>query len=146
MLCPLCFPWSTCLVYLLKAWGFLSSGNLGWSFSFSSLLARVWSCLLGVFVLFFHCFASFNTRCWDPLTLQLVWDLTELGGSLDMEVTIQIEEEDGSPENPSTMCLIRKVQITKNFNAFGLLEAMRRAMNPLKGFTACEIEKNLFSF
>lgn len=32
------------------------------------------------------------------------------------------------------------------FNAFGLLEAMKKAMNPPSGFTAKEIGKNLFSF
>ncbi|KAL8457923.1 hypothetical protein ACS0TY_035691 [Phlomoides rotata] len=34
----------------------------------------------------------------------------------------------------------------KPFHAYGFLEAMKRAMNPTKGFTAKEIGPNLFSF
>ncbi|KAL8556060.1 hypothetical protein ACS0TY_003750 [Phlomoides rotata] len=44
------------------------------------------------------------------------------------------------------MCLIGKVLSNKPFNAFGLLETMRKAMNPSRGFTAKEIRKNLFLF
>ncbi|KAL8468264.1 hypothetical protein ACS0TY_031488 [Phlomoides rotata] len=40
----------------------------------------------------------------------------------------------------------RKVATWKPFNALGFLEAMKRAMNPSKGFTATEIGPNLFSF
>ncbi|KAL8473666.1 hypothetical protein ACS0TY_030493 [Phlomoides rotata] len=44
------------------------------------------------------------------------------------------------------MCLVGMVLTNKPFNAFGLLETMRKAMNPQRGFTAKEIGKNLFSF
>ncbi|KAL8491590.1 hypothetical protein ACS0TY_023257 [Phlomoides rotata] len=53
--------------------------------------------------------------------------------------------EDGSGE-PSIMCLVGKVLTNKPFNAFGLLETMKKVMNPPMGFMAREIGKNLFSF
>ncbi|KAL8457671.1 hypothetical protein ACS0TY_035514 [Phlomoides rotata] len=59
-------------------------------------------------------------------------------------VTIEEEEVDGGRTLP--LCLIGKVLTGKPFNAFGFLEAMKRAMNPSKGFTAKEIGPNLFSF
>ncbi|KAL8512077.1 hypothetical protein ACS0TY_018513 [Phlomoides rotata] len=72
--------------------------------------------------------------------------MTESRGPVSMDDIFQIEDEDGAPGNSSTLCLIGKVQTMKNFNTFGLLETMRRAMNPPMGFTACKIGKNLFSF
>ncbi|KAL8502121.1 hypothetical protein ACS0TY_021295 [Phlomoides rotata] len=44
------------------------------------------------------------------------------------------------------MCLIGRVLTNKTFNAFGMLETMRKVMNPPRGLTAKEIGKNLFSF
>ncbi|KAL8484903.1 hypothetical protein ACS0TY_027267 [Phlomoides rotata] len=46
----------------------------------------------------------------------------------------------------SSRCLIEKVLSRKAFNAFGFLEAMKRVMAPARGFTAREIDKNLFLF
>ncbi|KAL8512437.1 hypothetical protein ACS0TY_018782 [Phlomoides rotata] len=66
---------------------------------------------------------------------------SDLGG----EDVVRICEEDGKSET-SSMCLIGKVLTNKSFNAFGLLEAMKKAMNPPHEFTAKEIGKNLFSF
>ncbi|KAL8491499.1 hypothetical protein ACS0TY_023205 [Phlomoides rotata] len=59
-------------------------------------------------------------------------------------VIIEEDEADGGRNLP--LCLIRKVLTGKSFNAFGFLETMKRAMNPLQGFTAKEIGPNLFSF
>ncbi|KAL8546267.1 hypothetical protein ACS0TY_006115 [Phlomoides rotata] len=46
----------------------------------------------------------------------------------------------------SSRCLIGKVLTNKPLNAFGFLESMKRAMAPVGGFVAWEIDKNLFSF
>ncbi|KAL8498259.1 hypothetical protein ACS0TY_021546 [Phlomoides rotata] len=69
-------------------------------------------------------------------------------GRMDMhkEDTVCIEEIEARTGATSTMCLIGKVLTNKSFNAFGLLETMKKAMNPSMGFTAREIGKNLFSF
>ncbi|KAL8496991.1 hypothetical protein ACS0TY_020610 [Phlomoides rotata] len=72
-------------------------------------------------------------------------DLKDRGIDLGYEQVLRLEEEE-TGENGSTLCLIGKVLSDKPFNAFGLLEAMRKAMNPSRGFTAKEIGKNLFSF
>ncbi|KAL8521617.1 hypothetical protein ACS0TY_011946 [Phlomoides rotata] len=73
-------------------------------------------------------------------------DLIKGNVDLNKEDTVYIEVvEDGSGE-PSTMCLVGKVLTNKPFNAFGLLETMKKAMNPPMGFIAREISKNLFSF
>ncbi|KAL8465175.1 hypothetical protein ACS0TY_034610 [Phlomoides rotata] len=65
---------------------------------------------------------------------------------LNNEDTVCIEEIKAGEGAASTLCLIGKVLTNKSFNAFGLLETMRKAMNPPMGFTAREIGKNLFSF
>ncbi|KAL8496695.1 hypothetical protein ACS0TY_020395 [Phlomoides rotata] len=66
---------------------------------------------------------------------------------LDLEEeTLCIAMEAGDMDNGSNLCLIGKVCTRKTFNAFGFLEAMKRAMAPAKGFTAKKIDKNLFSF
>ncbi|KAL8481638.1 hypothetical protein ACS0TY_027955 [Phlomoides rotata] len=62
------------------------------------------------------------------------------------EKIVRLTDEDGVEIESSTKCLIGKVLSTKPFNAFGLLEYMKRAMNPPNGFTVKEIGKNLFSF
>ncbi|KAL8457812.1 hypothetical protein ACS0TY_035621 [Phlomoides rotata] len=59
---------------------------------------------------------------------------------------VAIEEEGGPIERTQPMCLIGKVLTRKPFNAFDFLEAMKRAMEHLKGFTVKEIGLNLFSF
>lgn len=46
----------------------------------------------------------------------------------------------------STLCLIGRVLSNKPFNTFGFLEAMKKSMNPPKGFTVREVGPNLFSF
>ncbi|KAL8515804.1 hypothetical protein ACS0TY_014484 [Phlomoides rotata] len=70
------------------------------------------------------------------------------GVDLGYEGVLRLEEDgDGEHcESVSTMCLIGKVLTNKSFNVFGLLEAMRKAMNPSRGLTTNEIGKNLFSF
>lgn len=60
------------------------------------------------------------------------------------DLVVLVEEEIDQKE--THLCLIGTVLTRKTFNAFGFLEAMKRAMNPSKGFTAKEIGKNLFSF
>lgn len=60
--------------------------------------------------------------------------------------TIRVVLDGEEAEGGSSLCLIGKVLTNKNFNAFGLLETMKKAMNPSRGFTAKEIGKNLFSF
>lgn len=57
---------------------------------------------------------------------------------------LDLDEEINS--KMSTLCLIGKVLTNMTFNVFGLLETMTRAMNSPKGFTACELGKNLLSF
>ncbi|KAL8507358.1 hypothetical protein ACS0TY_018053 [Phlomoides rotata] len=64
----------------------------------------------------------------------------------DEEDVVIIEELGAESEQKVPLCLIGKVLTEKNFNAFGFLEAMKRAMSPTKGFTAKEIGPNLFSF
>ncbi|KAL8524893.1 hypothetical protein ACS0TY_014497 [Phlomoides rotata] len=68
------------------------------------------------------------------------------GIDLGEDNTLHIDEEENGPLAPPSMCLIEKVLTNKPFNAYGLLETMKKAMNPLMGFTAREIGKNLFSF
>ncbi|KAL8462731.1 hypothetical protein ACS0TY_033667 [Phlomoides rotata] len=65
---------------------------------------------------------------------------------LGYEEVFRLEEEEGNCGVSSTMCLVGMVLTNKSFNAFGMLETMRKAMNPPGGFTAKEIGKNLFSF
>ncbi|KAL8511697.1 hypothetical protein ACS0TY_018211 [Phlomoides rotata] len=74
---------------------------------------------------------------------------TDLKGKrvdLGEEEIVRLTDEEGVEVESSTKCLIGKVISNKSFNSFGLLEAMKRAMNPPRGFTANEIGKNLFSF
>ncbi|KAL8461704.1 hypothetical protein ACS0TY_032984 [Phlomoides rotata] len=59
-------------------------------------------------------------------------------------VVIEGEEVDTGRTLP--LCLIGKVVTGKPFNDIRFLEAMKRAMNPSKGFTPKEIGLNLFSF
>ncbi|KAL8512383.1 hypothetical protein ACS0TY_018753 [Phlomoides rotata] len=59
---------------------------------------------------------------------------------------VVLEGNDTGENRALPLCLIGKVAIGKPFNAFGFLEAMKRAMNPSKGFTTSEIGPNLFSF
>ncbi|KAK6142487.1 hypothetical protein DH2020_022835 [Rehmannia glutinosa] len=51
----------------------------------------------------------------------------------------------GEGDNRSSLCLIGKVATHKPFNAFGLLETMKKVWKPTHGI-AKEIESNLFSF
>ncbi|KAL8484305.1 hypothetical protein ACS0TY_026838 [Phlomoides rotata] len=53
---------------------------------------------------------------------------------------------DAESDSGSTRCLIGKVLSRKSINAFRFLESVKRAMAPTRGFTAREIDKNLFSF
>ncbi|KAL8510587.1 hypothetical protein ACS0TY_017419 [Phlomoides rotata] len=69
---------------------------------------------------------------------------TRVGRDVDDVVVIEELGENGEKKLP--LCLIGKVLTAKAFNAYGFLEAMKRAMNPTKGFTAKEIGPNLFSF
>ncbi|KAL8492052.1 hypothetical protein ACS0TY_023609 [Phlomoides rotata] len=62
------------------------------------------------------------------------------------EDVVILEGNDIGGNQTLPMCLIRKVTTGKPFNTFGFLEAMKRAMNPSKGFTATEISPKLFSF
>ncbi|KAL8461738.1 hypothetical protein ACS0TY_033006 [Phlomoides rotata] len=55
------------------------------------------------------------------------------------------EDLEGQSQTP-TLCHIGKVQTNKQFNAYGLLEVMKKAMKPTKGFIAKEVGPNLFSF
>ncbi|KAL8488130.1 hypothetical protein ACS0TY_024425 [Phlomoides rotata] len=59
-------------------------------------------------------------------------------------VTIEKDDVEGGRALP--LCLMGKVATGKPFNAFGFLEAMKRAMSPSNGFTAKEIGPDLFSF
>lgn len=59
---------------------------------------------------------------------------------------IRINLKEDERDSDVSLCLIGKVLTNRSFNAFGLLEIMRKAMNPSKGFTAKEIGRNLFSF
>ncbi|KAL8520178.1 hypothetical protein ACS0TY_010918 [Phlomoides rotata] len=61
-------------------------------------------------------------------------------GVLRLDLGIESENEN------STKCLIGTVFSQKQFNSFGFLEAMKRAMAPTRGFEAREIGNNLFSF
>lgn len=62
------------------------------------------------------------------------------------EVPIEISLENDNLKQRSSFCLIGKLWTAKTFNAFGLLETMRKIWKPGKGMTAKEIEPNLFSF
>ncbi|KAL8546388.1 hypothetical protein ACS0TY_006204 [Phlomoides rotata] len=65
---------------------------------------------------------------------------------LEEEETLRIDLGLEGYEGGSSLCLIRKVFTRQNFNTFGFLEVMKRAMALAKGFVAREIDKNLFSF
>ncbi|KAL8497265.1 hypothetical protein ACS0TY_020811 [Phlomoides rotata] len=73
----------------------------------------------------------------------------DLGNSsidLNQVDMVCIEEADDDVVETSMMCLIGKVFTNKTFNAYGLLETMKKALNPSMGLTAKDIGKNLFSF
>ncbi|KAL8554470.1 hypothetical protein ACS0TY_002604 [Phlomoides rotata] len=65
---------------------------------------------------------------------------------LEEDEVLRVDLEPEEKEEGSTRCLIGKVLINKHFNAFGLLESMKRAMAPVGGFVAREIRKNLFFY
>ncbi|KAK6118985.1 hypothetical protein DH2020_047271 [Rehmannia glutinosa] len=62
------------------------------------------------------------------------------------EIPIIIPEPGASTECKSTLCHISKVCTQTPFNAFGLLETMRKIWKPTNGMTAKELKQNLFSF
>ncbi|KAL8539819.1 hypothetical protein ACS0TY_001430 [Phlomoides rotata] len=62
------------------------------------------------------------------------------------ERAVKIEEYEASLKPKSTLCLIGKVLTNKPFNAYGLLETMKKALKPAKDFVAKEVGLNLFSF
>ncbi|KAL8525216.1 hypothetical protein ACS0TY_014730 [Phlomoides rotata] len=99
--------------------------------------------------------ASCSRSFWSLFLLGVGASITRMfpdprgkGVDLGYEGVLRLEEDgDGEHcESVSTMCLIGKVLTNKSFNVFGLLEAMRKAMNPSQGLTTNEIGKNLFSF
>lgn len=49
----------------------------------------------------------------------------------DDTIRISLDGEEDGVE--SSLCLIGKVLTNKNFNAYGLLETMKKAMNPARG-------------
>lgn len=54
------------------------------------------------------------------------WESDRMG-----EETVRINlENEGNNSRERTLYLIGKVLTNKNFNAFGLLETMKKAMNP----------------
>lgn len=69
---------------------------------------------------------------------------------------LQIEEDDDEPiqiptpenedDKSESLCLIGKLWTQSTFNAFSLLDTMKKLWNPAYGMTGREIEKNLFSF
>ncbi|KAL8525118.1 hypothetical protein ACS0TY_014654 [Phlomoides rotata] len=75
-------------------------------------------------------------------------NLRDKGIDMGYEGVIRLEEEENGKhcEESPTMCLIGKVLTNKTFNAFGMLETIRKAMNPSRGLTVKEIGKNLFLF
>ncbi|KAL8485033.1 hypothetical protein ACS0TY_027364 [Phlomoides rotata] len=90
------------------------------------------------------CGLSFLLLLQGPLVYITRMERVMKGKEVDLgfEGIVRLEEEENFGEAKSTPCLIGKVLSNKPFNAFGLLEAM----NPPRGFTTREIEKNLFSF
>ncbi|KAL8515008.1 hypothetical protein ACS0TY_013918 [Phlomoides rotata] len=65
-------------------------------------------------------------------------DLSDRGTDLDSEDTLRVDELETDDQHSSTLCLIGKVISNKSFNAFGFLEAMKKAMNPPLRFTLFE--------
>ncbi|KAL8456469.1 hypothetical protein ACS0TY_034618 [Phlomoides rotata] len=65
---------------------------------------------------------------------------------MDEDGVLRLDVELGAGEEVLTKCIIAKVFINRQFNAFGFLEAMKLAMAPAGGFKARETGKNLFSF
>ncbi|KAH6797548.1 hypothetical protein C2S52_022102 [Perilla frutescens var. hirtella] len=64
----------------------------------------------------------------------------------DDDTPIQISSGVSGSVEAKPLCLVGKVWTRKSFNAFGLLETMKKLWNPAFGMTCREIEANLFSF
>ncbi|KAK6133954.1 hypothetical protein DH2020_032303 [Rehmannia glutinosa] len=60
-----------------------------------------------------------------------------------IEIQQSIPDKDAKQQS---LCLVGKLWTTKSFNAFALLDTMKKIWKPVKGMTAREIETNLFSF
>ncbi|KAL8523785.1 hypothetical protein ACS0TY_013669 [Phlomoides rotata] len=67
-------------------------------------------------------------------------------GDNEEEEVLRLDLGEVMSVKSSSRCFIGKVLSRKAFNAFGFLEAMKRAMALTRGFTAREINKNLFLF
>lgn len=80
------------------------------------------------------------------------WCISQMSGSKSFAEKgaegdiLSLAEIGGITPKNSTCCLVGKVLSTKSFNAFGFLEAMKKAMRPSKGFIAREVGQNLFTF
>ncbi|KAL8523278.1 hypothetical protein ACS0TY_013309 [Phlomoides rotata] len=74
----------------------------------------------------------------------ITWGFSLVPASIFSLLTGSDEDEEQGKMG-SMMCLIEKVLTNKPFNAFGLLEMMKRAMNPPRGFTTKKIGNKLFS-